>query len=201
VATPAPSPQQARATQLLAQLTGAKAAASSSRRKTERPGSDRRGAGAQPAPRPTVASFAEFAVWVDEEVQRAARYAEGFGVMWLQVRNWEAVLAPLDKATAKQATANVRALTRRCCRGVDKIATLETTSFPGLHLLILMPHSGEQGVHAGDRWLQGCTPSVLLPDKPELIVQPDTTYAFALFPRDGKTADDLFRFLGTKLRG
>ena len=201
VVTPALSPQQARATQLLAQLTGAKAASASSRRKTERPGSDRRGAGIPTAARTAVASFAEFAVWVDEEVQRAARYAEGFGVMWLQVRNWDEAMAPLDKAAVKQATSNVRALTRRCCRGVDKIASLETTSFPGLHLLILMPHSGEQGVHAGDRWLQGCKPSVLLPNNAELLAMPDATYAFALFPRDGKTSDDLFRFLGSKLRG
>ena len=50
--------------------------------------------------RKRVASLSEFAGWLDEEVQRAARYDHEFGLLWLQVSNWAEATSSLGEAGA-----------------------------------------------------------------------------------------------------
>jgi RNA polymerase sigma-B factor len=147
-----------------------------------------------------VASFAEFTLWVDEEARRAARYAQQFAVLWLRVENWDELLADLDDDEKRGALAAMQALTRRCCRATDKIAALASAELPGLHFLVLMPHTGQTGEKSGRRWQHACESPKLLPhaknptSKKMLATQ--ARFAFAVFPQDGDSAEDLFRNLG-----
>jgi RNA polymerase sigma-B factor len=155
---------------------------------------------AVPSPKSGVASFAEFTLWVDEEARRAARYAQQFAVLWLRVENWEAIIAGLDDNEKRRAISTMQALTRRCCRATDKIASLSSAELPGLHFLILMPHTGATGEKSGHRWQQACASPELLPlakttDSQKSIAK-NARFAFAVFPEDGNTSEDLFRNLG-----
>jgi len=150
-----------------------------------------------------IASFSEFVLWVDEEVLRAARYAQEFSLLWLRVTNWDQALAGLSEEEQRRALTSMQGLARRCCRATDKIAMLSRSELPGLHLLILMPHTSEPGRQTGERWTQACQTFLQNLDAPadESVVMLDleTKYAFVLFPRDGKSADDLFRAMGEQL--
>ena len=152
-----------------------------------------------PVPKRGVASFAEFALWVDEEVLRAARYAQEFSLLWLRVSNWDEVVAGLEEEEKQQALVIMQSLVRRCCRATDKIATLSQAELSGLHLLILMPHTGEAGHLAGQRWIHASEKFAQLLEKPAPLPELETKFAFILFPRDGKTADDLFIAVGQQL--
>jgi RNA polymerase sigma-B factor len=155
---------------------------------------------AVPSPKSGVASFAEFTLWIDEEARRAARYAQQFAVLWLRVENWDEILAHLNDDEKRRALAAMQALTRRCCRATDKIAALSSAELPGLHFLVLMPHTGATGEKSGQRWQQACASPKLLPaaktadSKKAAATQ--ARFAFAVFPEDGKSSEDLFRNLG-----
>jgi len=149
-----------------------------------------------------IASFTEFALWVDEEVLRAARYAQEFSLLWLRVANWDAITEGMGDEEQRRALTVMQGLARRCCRATDKIATLSRAELPGLHLLVLMPHTSEPGRHTGERWMHACeTFPQLLDDAAENAAKwsLETKFAFVLFPRDGKSADDLFRAMGEQL--
>ena len=147
-----------------------------------------------------VASFAEFTLWVDEEARRAARYAQQFAVLWLRVENWDELSNGLNEDEKRIALSALQALTRRCCRSTDKIAALSSTELPGLHFLVLMPHTAQRGENSGKRWVQACeSPDFLPTSKMESAKKPVATqarFAFAVFPDSGKTSEDLFRNLG-----
>lgn len=153
-----------------------------------------------PSPKNGVASFAEFTLWVDEEARRAARYAQQFAVLWLRAENWEERLAELNDDEKRQALSAMQALTRRCCRATDKIAALSSAELPGLHFLVLMPHTGTTGEKSGQRWQQACESPTLLPiakdSDSKTTAKTQARFAFAVFPESGKTSEDLFRNLG-----
>lgn len=155
---------------------------------------------AVPSPKSGVASFAEFTLWIDEEARRAARYAQQFAVLWLRVENWDEILADLDGDEKRQALSTMQALTRRCCRATDKIAALSSAELPGLHFLVLMPHTGATGEKSGQRWQKACESPELLPTAKTgdslKTVATQARFAFAVFPEDGKTSENLFRNLG-----
>jgi len=142
----------------------------------------------------------EFAGWLDEEVQRSQRYDQEFGVLWLRVRNWQELAERLGETETERAAAVVQNLARRSCRTVDKVAVLPPGPLPGLHILVLMPQSGANGQRAAERWVKSCQPEAVYPRDPAAVEGLQADYAFALFPRDGKTSDDLFRLLGSKIR-
>jgi len=152
-----------------------------------------------PIPKRGVASFAEFALWADEEVLRAARYAQEFSLLWLRVSNWDEVVAEMEEEEKQQALVIMQSLVRRCCRVTDKIATLSSVELTGLHLLVLMPHTGEAGRQTGQRWMQASEEFFQLLEEPRELPELQTKFAFVLFPRDGKSADDLFRAMGAQL--
>jgi len=151
-------------------------------------------------PRRGATSLTEFVGWADEEVRRAARYAQEFSVLWLQIRNWAEVTEKLDGEATQLATAAAQRLAYRSCRDVDKVAMVSIPEIAGLHFLVLMPHTGESGERTGHRWMQNCSVEGIPAVEQELLTGAQARYAFALFPRDGKTADDLFRVLGGQLR-
>lgn len=157
-------------------------------------------ASAVPSLKNGVASFAEFTLWIDEEARRAARYAQQFAVLWLRVENWDEILAGLSDDEKRQALSVMQALTRRCCRATDKIAALASAELPGLHFLVLMPHTGATGEKSGERWQHACESPTLLPfaktadSKKPAVTQ--ARFAFVVFPEGGNTSEDLFRNLG-----
>lgn len=152
-----------------------------------------------PAPKSGIASFTEFALWVDEEALRAARYAQEFSLLWLRIANWDQAIGSLEEEQKQRALFLMQALVRRCCRATDKIATLPHSELPGLHLLILMPHTGEAGHQTGQRWMQASENFAQLLEEEVELLELQTKFAFVLFPRDGKSADDLFRAMGEQL--
>lgn len=155
---------------------------------------------AVPASRLGIITFTEFVTAVDEEVRRAARYGGEFSILWLRIRNWDEVLA-LHEGEEKRAITALQTLTRRCCRGTDKIAMFSTAEMPGLHFGILMPHTGQYGDKTGERWLRNCQSTTIFPEDSKAaseLLQTDT--AFVVFPEEGRSADTLFQELGRQLR-
>ena len=148
--------------------------------------------------RKRVASLSEFAGWLDEEVQRAARYDHEFGVLWLQIPNWAESTAELGESGAARAATAVQKLARRSCRAVDKLAVAPPGALPGLNLFLLMPHSGASGEKVGERWQELCVPKNVSAE-PAALGELQLKAAFALFPRDGQSADALFRLLGQRI--
>ncbi len=149
--------------------------------------------------RKRVASLSEFAGWLDEEVQRAARYDHEFGVLWLQIPNWAEATSALGEAGAARAAVAVQKLARRSCRAVDKLAVAPPGALPGLNLFLLLPHSGDSGEKVGARWQELCVPENVSAE-PAALGELQLKAAFVLFPRDGRSADELFAQLG-KLMG
>ena len=166
---------------------------------------ERRRAGRPVAPVPAVArkrvlSLVEFAGLIDEEVMRAARYDHEFGLLWLQIPNWAEATADLGETGAARAAAAVQKLARRSCRGVDKLAAAPPGAMRGLNLFLLLPHSGVVGEKVGERWREICNPENVHPKDPAELGTLELKTAFALFPRDGKSADELFAFLGEQMK-
>jgi RNA polymerase sigma-B factor len=166
---------------------------------------ERRRAGKAVAPVPAVArkrvlSLVEFAGLLDEEVLRAARYDHEFGLLWLQISNWHEATENIGEADATRAATAVQKLARRSCRGVDKLAVAPPNAMPGLNLFLLLPHSGVSGEKVGERWREICNPETVHPKDPTQLGILELKSAFALFPRDGKSADQLFAFLGKLMR-
>jgi RNA polymerase sigma-B factor len=166
---------------------------------------ERRRAGKNVAPVPAVArkrvlSLVEFAGFIDEEVLRAARYDHEFGLLWLQISNWAEATVNLGEAGAARAATAVQKLARRSCRGVDKLAAAPPGVMPGLNLFLLLPHSGAVGEKVGERWREICSPQNVNPKDPAQLGTLELKTAFALFPRDGKSADELFAFVGEQIK-
>ncbi|MDQ3813588.1 MAG: sigma-70 family RNA polymerase sigma factor [Armatimonadota bacterium] len=150
--------------------------------------------------RSRVGSLPEFAGWLDEEVQRAQRYDQEFGVLWLRIRNWKDLAEHVGDVEAERAATTVQNLARKSCRTVDKVAVLSPGALSGLNILVLMPQSGASGQRAGERWLAACRPEAIYPGDPAAAEDLHADAVFAVYPRDGKNSDDLFRFLGSKIR-
>ncbi len=181
------SQQQARATYL---LELAKGEAQTDARRTFRPKTR------VPAlTKPGVASLAQFAGWIDEEASRAGRYGGEFSVLWCQIENWIELAKPLSTSDKKAATAAAAALVRRQCREVDKVAAMQSADPAGLHFLVLLPATGAPGASLGRRLLsQFATPQI-----PLIEADLRVNVAYATFPNDGKSTDELFSVLGKRL--
>lgn len=193
--------QRARATYL---LELAKSKADNSQEADAQTTEERRRADKKVAPVPSVSrkrvlSLVEFAGLLDEEVLRATRYDHEFGLLWLQIPNWAEATANLGEGGAAKAATAVQKLARRSCRGVDKLAIAPPGAMPGLNLFLLLPHSGVSGEKVGERWHEICNPQNVHPQEPEQLGELELKSAFALFPRDGKSADELFQSLGQSI--
>lgn len=167
-------------------------------------GEERRRSGKNVVPVPAlsrkrVSSLVEFAGLLDEEVQRAARYDHEFGVLWLQITNWAEATANLEPSEVTRAASAVQKLARRSCRGVDKLAVAPAGTMSGLNLFLLLPHSGVAGEKVGERWSAICSPENVYAKDPSLLGEMQLKTAFVLFPRDGKSADELFSALGREI--
>ncbi len=147
--------------------------------------------------KPGVASLSQFAGWMDDETVRATRYGGEFSTLWCQISNWAAIVQGLSAGEKKIAAAAAAALVRRECREADKVAAMQSADPPGLHFLVLLPATGTVGENLGQRLLSGfeTLEIPLVSDKIEVKT------AFATFPGDGKSTDELFGALGKKLGG
>ena len=180
--------QQVRATYL---LELAKNAGQTDARRTFRPPGKMVG----PA-KNTISSLTQFSGWLDDEVARVGRYGGEFSVCWLQIRNWFSLTKNLSDAEKRTAAAGAAVLTRRLCRGIDKVAALQSHDPPGLHFLVLMPTTGVAGRALVKRLGEG----FLKPDLPAITAALHTRIAFATCPGDARLSEELFEFLGEQLR-
>ena len=181
------SQQQVRAAYL---LELAKGAAQTDERRTFKPK-----ARVAALSKPGVASLSQFAGWIDEESERAGRYGGEFSALWCQIENWPELVKPLGAGEKKAAMAVAAALVRKQCRTVDKVAAMQSADPPGLHFLVLLPATGIPGQRLGNRLLSGFQ-SLEIPLVPQKM---KVKVAYATFPSDGKSTDELFAFLGQKL--
>ncbi|PQV65531.1 RNA polymerase sigma-B factor [Abditibacterium utsteinense] len=145
--------------------------------------------------KPGVASLAQFAGWIDEETSRAGRYGGEFSVLWCQLEGWIEAAKPLSASEKKAAVAVAASLVRQKCRAVDKVAAMQSADPSGLHFLVLLPATGTPGESLGQRLLSGFSDLEipLIPQKMKVKV------AFATFPAQGQSTDELFSVLGKKL--
>ena len=180
--------QQVRATYL---LELAKNAGQTDERRTFRPPGKMVGAAKN-----TISSLTQFSGWLDDEVARVGRYGGEFSVCWLQIRNWFSLTKNLSDAEKRTAAAGAAVLMRRLCRGIDKVAALQSHDPPGLHFLVLMPTTGVAGKALVKRLGEG----FLKPDLPAITAALHTRIAFATCPGDARLSEELFEFLGEQLR-
>lgn len=145
------------------------------------------------AMRARVEEFSDWSRSLDDEVARATRYGEEFGVLWLRIANWDQ-LSGRDDNEARRALESLKALLRRACRGVDKVGVMPPHALPGLHLLSLMPHCGLRGDKLGERWEMICAEALS-----EGKRVPQVRWAFGLFPQQGRGAEELLGGLSAQV--
>jgi hypothetical protein len=143
----------------------------------------------------SVASLSQFALWLDEESVRGARYGGEFSVLWCQIENWATAIKSLSAPEKRAAATAAAALVAHQCRDVDKVASLLSADPPGLHFLVLLPATGAPGLSLAHRLkINFGTPLF-----PGLEMELKINVAYAVFPTDGKSTDELFAELGRKL--
>ena len=180
--------QQVRATYL---LELARNAGQTEERRTFRPPGNM----AAPA-KGVVSSLTQFSGWLDDEVARVGRYGGEFSLCWLQIRNWFSLTKNLSDAEKRTAAAGAAVLTRRLCRGIDKVAALQSHDPSGLHFLVLMPATGL----AGNVLVKRLSEGFLRPELPAITAALHTRIAFATCPGDARHSEELFEILGEQLR-
>lgn len=147
-----------------------------------------------------AARFAELAGRIDEESARAGRYGQEFSLLWFHVRNWGAATKRLDAALRERAAREVLRLSEDCCRNVDRLSVVPEGTLSNLHLLILMPHTGEGAERVGQRLVVVCRPENLDPVDADSIDALDSEFAVTVFPRHANSTESLFRHLGSQLK-
>jgi hypothetical protein len=65
---------------------------------------------------------------------------------------------------------------------------------------MLLPHSGTSGEKVGQRWREICKPENIHATDPAVLGELQLKTAFALFPRNGRTADELFAGMGQQMK-
>ncbi|HEX8465846.1 MAG TPA: hypothetical protein VF627_14615, partial [Abditibacterium sp.] len=145
--------------------------------------------------RPGVASLSQFAAWLDEETLRATRYGGEFSTLWCQLENWAEAVKGLSASEKRAAGAAAAKIVEQQSRDVDKVASLQSTDPAGLHFLVLLPATGAPGMSLGNRLISSFAAPLFEGLEASLSVK----IAYAMFPGDGKSTDELFRALGRKL--
>jgi hypothetical protein len=125
----------------------------------------------------------------------AASPAKPLALSLLQVRNWEAATRRVDSHEQETARAAAYALAQRCCRKADKVVEISDIDSSGLHLLALLPNTGEPGRRVGERWLRTCDSRTLYPSNPTFIDGLLVDYSFVYTPQHGQTSRELLAAL------
>ena len=145
--------------------------------------------------------FADFVELLDGRLSAKNEEEGEFSLLWMRVENWEKVVVDFDPALRREACNALQVLSRKCCRSTDYASMLTSPEWPGLHFVMYLPNTGSSGDRVGKRWQERCVTPSFWPDKPPAIQQIcenlQTAYAFKMFPRDGKTSEELFRKLGS----
>jgi RNA polymerase sigma-B factor len=144
--------------------------------------------------------FSEFVQIIDEEIRRAVRYQQETCVLWVNSTNWRRATSRLDAHQQLRVAENAADVGRKCCRDVDKVLLMPDTALPGMHLLVLLPHTGDAGRLVGDRMQRAMVASALYPTNASAMDDLKMDYAIAILPRDGINAETLFRHLGSQLK-
>ncbi len=144
----------------------------------------------------SIASLTQFSGWLDDEVARVGRYGGEVSICWLQIRNWFSLTKNISDAEKRTAAASAAVLVRRLCRGIDKVSALQSHDPPGLHFLVMMPSTGVAGKALEKRLVAG----FLRPDLPGITAALHARSAFAICPKDAKSSEEIFEFLGAQLR-
>lgn len=149
---------------------------------------------------PDMLPFANLVEVLDERLSSKNNEEGECSLIWMRVMGWEDAVQDFDPALRRQASEAIQVLTRKTCRASDYASMLTSPEWMGLHFVIYLPATGVSGDRLGRRWQERCQTASYWPDQPEALVglreKVHTQYAHALFPRDGKTPEELFRHLG-----
>lgn len=161
-----------------------------------------------------VVSLQSLPQWIEQALQPTGRAAKAaaskadapssakplaLALSLLQVRNWDEATRRLDSDVQETARAAAYALAQRCCRKADKVIEISDSNSPGLHLLALLPNTGEPGRRVGERWLRTCDSRTLYPTNPTLIDGLLTDYSFVYTPQHGHSSRELLAALQEQL--
>lgn len=153
---------------------------------------------------PGMLPFADIVELLDTRLRDSKDEESNFSLLWLHLTKWENVVSEFDPALRRQASNAMQVLTRKCCRATDYAAMLTSPEWPGLHFVLYLPNTGPSGTRVGRRWQERCRDASFWPDEPAILKQMCTTlqtrYAFAMYPREGESAVELFRHLGQSLK-
>jgi RNA polymerase sigma-B factor len=111
----------------------------------------------------------EFVQDVDDEIRRGVRYNQQTCVLWVHAINWRRATSRLDGHQLQRASENAQTLARRCCRDVDKVSLLPLSALPGLHLQVLLPHTGVAGKLVADRMQRSLQGHAIYPATPNIM--------------------------------
>jgi hypothetical protein len=156
---------------------------------------------------PGMLPFADLVTLLDTRLAEKESNEEAestFSLLWLRLLGWENIVSEFDPSLRRQASNAVQMLTRKCCRATDYASMLTSPEWPGLHFVLYLPSTGPSGTRVGRRWQERCRDDSFWPEEPEMLKEicktVQTRYAFAMFPRDGESAVELFRNLGHSLK-
>jgi hypothetical protein len=153
---------------------------------------------------PGMLTFADIVQLLDLRLDNNKNEESNFSLLWLQLSGWENTVSEFDPTLRREASNAMQVLTRKCCRATDYAAMLTTPGWPGLHFVLYLPNTGPSGTRVGRRWQERCRDASFWPDEPAILKETcktlQTRYAFAMFPREGASAVELFRSLGQSLK-
>lgn len=153
---------------------------------------------------PGMLPFADIVELLDTRLNENKDEESNFSLLWLQLTKWEDVVSEFDPALRREASNAMQVLTRKCCRATDYASMLTSPEWPGLHFVLYLPNTGPSGTRVGRRWQERCKDPSFWPDEPAILKKMcktlQTRYAFAMHPREGESAVELFRNLGQSLK-
>jgi hypothetical protein len=153
---------------------------------------------------PGMLPFADIVELLDARMNDNKDEESNFSLLWLQLTKWEDVVSEFDPALRREASNAMQVLTRKCCRATDYASMLTSPEWPGLHFVLYLPNTGPSGTRVGRRWQERCKDASFWPDEPAILKEMckslQTRYAFAMYPREGQSAVELFRNLGQSLK-
>jgi RNA polymerase sigma factor (sigma-70 family) len=186
------TPSEARAAYLLSLIKKHAAVVEAPRRRSRKGVVDDVAASAASA---ALSEFADFVMVMDEELRRSQRYDQESCLLWLHVANWNRLRARWSEEELRDALDALSDAARGDLRGGDRVGVVPPSLLPNLHLIVVLPHTGEVGRVVQERLGRDLLAPSVFPGAEKMALRS----TLAVLPRDGQNADALFEKIGPHL--